>query len=222
MTRFSFSRVVSYSLLVVQYCQFSVPGLPPFSTPKKVSLFWSHLPWDLTWLFIPLFPDAFPVTVATFTGQSAEYYVRPSEYVVDLKEKISLAQGFPIAEQNLVFQQTSLVNSTTLSSCGVSRGAELTLMSVGTSTGTTTTTTTYFTSILNPSLSIAHFTLGLRLDSLLVGRAAPVSPPNQAHRQPLPPHLSHIVHVHDVPYEGFQMLLVYLYSRQLMEPPNCK
>ena len=157
------------------------------------------------------------------TGQSATYYIYPSEYVVDLKEKISLAQGYPISEQNLIFQEKALINSTTLSGCGISQASsELTLMLLGGSNTTTIhTTMTYFTSALNPSLSICHLNLGLRLDSLLMG-GAPVAPPNLAHRQPLPPHLSHIVHVYDIPHEGFQMLLIYLYSKNLMEPPNCK
>lgn len=164
--------------------------------------------------------DRFPVTIATIiTGQSTLYYVHPSEYVADLKEKISLAQGYPVAEQNLIFEDKPLINSTTLSSCGVSRLSVLTLMLVGSSTQTTTTT--YFTSVLNPSLSISHFSLGLRLDSL-VATSAPISPPNLANQRPLPPHLSHIVHVHDVPLESFQMLLVYLYCRNLVEPSNCE
>ena len=169
------------------------------------------------------FTDRFPVTVITaLTGQLSTYYVHPSEYVVDLKEKISLAQGYPISELNLIFQDKALVNSTTLSSCGVSRASsELTLMLLGGSNTTIHTTTTFFTSAINPSLSIGHLNLGLRLDSLLMG-GAPVAPPNLAHRQPLPSHLLHIVHVHDIPFEGFQMLLIYLYSKDLMEPPNCK
>ena len=174
--------------------------------------------------FIMIFTDRFPVTVVTaMTGQSATYHVHPSEYVVDLKEKISLAQGYPISELNLIFQDKALINSMTLSSCGVSRVAsELTLMLLGASNTTTIhTTTTFFTSAINPSLSISHLNLGLRLDSLLMG-GAPVAPPTLAHRQPLPSHLAHIVHVHDVPFDGFQMLLVYLYCKNLMEPPNRK
>ena len=164
--------------------------------------------------------DRFPVTVATIiTGQSTLYYVHPSEYVVDLKEKISLSQGYPVTEQNLIFEEKPLINSTTLRSCGVRRAAVLTLMLVGSSSQCTTTT--YFTSVLNPSLSISHFSLGLRLDSL-VANSAPTFPPNLANQCPLPPHLSHIVHVHDVPFEAFQMLLVYLYCRNLMESSNCK
>ena len=160
--------------------------------------------------------------VTSLTGQLSTYYVHPSEYVVDLKEKISLAQGYPISELNLIFQDKALINSTTLSSCGVSRAlSELTLMLLGGSNTTIHTMTTFFTSAINPSLSISHLNLGLRLDSLLMG-GAPVAPPNLAHRQPLPSHLSHIVHVHDVPFEGFQMLLIYLYSKNLMEPPNCR
>lgn len=80
---------------------------------------------------------------------------------------------------------------------------------------------TSLSSTLNPSLSIGHLNLGLRLDSLLMG-GAPVAPPGLAHRQPLPPHIYRIVHVHDVPQGGFQMLLVYLYSNNLMEPPDGK
>ncbi len=160
--------------------------------------------------------------VTALTGQSATYYVHPSEYVVDLKEKISLAQGYPISELNLIFQDKALINSMTLSSCGVSiASAELTLMLLGGSNTTIHTTMTFYTSTLNPALSISHLNLGLRLDSLLMG-GAPVAPPNLAPRQPLPPHLLHIIHVHDIPYEGFQMLLVYLYSKNLIEPPNCK
>lgn len=164
--------------------------------------------------------DRFPVTVAmTITGQSTLYYVHPSEYVVDLKEKISLAQGYSVTEQNLIFEEKPLIDSATLSSCGVGRAAVLILMLVGSSSQCTLTT--YFTSVLNPSLSISHFSLGLRLDSL-VANSAPISPPNLANQRPLPSHLSHIVHVHDVPFEAFQMLLVYLYCRNLMEPSNCK
>lgn len=156
------------------------------------------------------------------TRQSATYHVHPSEYVVDLKEKISLAQGYPISELNLIFQGKALVNSTTLSNCGVSRASsELTLMLLGGSNTTIYTSMTFFTSVINPALSISHLNLGLRLDSLLMG-GVPVAPPNLAHRQPLPSHLLHIVHVHDIPFDGFQMLLVYLYSKHLMEPPNCK
>lgn len=159
--------------------------------------------------------------VTALTGQSFTYYVHPSEYVVDLKEKISLSQGYPISELNLIFQDKALINSTTLTSCGVSRAlSELTLMLLGGS-NMTIDTVTFYTSTINPSLSISHLNLGLRLENLLMG-GAPMALPNLAHRQPLPPHLSHICHVHDIPYEGFQMLLIYLYSKNLMEPPNCE
>lgn len=139
--------------------------------------------------------------------------------MVDLKQKISLDQGYSVADQNLIFGEKSLINFTTLSSCGVIRESRLTLMLVGNST--TTETTSCVASHINPALSIGHLSLGLHLDSL-VGGGAPVSPTALARQHPVSSHISRIVHVHDVPYEGLRMLMVYLYCRDLVEPQNCE
>lgn len=157
--------------------------------------------------------------MVTITGQSTRYYVHPDEYVVDLKQKISLDQGYSVADQNLIFGEKSLINFTTLGSCGVIGESKLTLILVGNST--TTATTSCVASHINPALSIGHLSLGLRLDSL-VGGGAPVSPTALAREHPVSSHISRIVHVHDVPYEGFRMLAVYLYCRDLVEPQNCE
>ena len=159
--------------------------------------------------------------MATISGQSILYYVHPDEYVVDLKQKISLHQGYPVADQNLIFGDKPLVNFTTLSSCGIAGEPRLTLVLVGSSSSTSTTNCPA-THTVNPSLSIGHLSLGLRLDSL-VGGGSSVSPTALTQQQhPVPSHLSRIVHVHDVLYEGFKMFLVYLYCRDLLEPHNRK
>ena len=212
--------MVRCRLLVDRFWQSSASRLTRYSTQVKVRLLWLSKSNSGRHCSFPSHTDGFHITVATtITGQSTQYYVHPCEYVVDLKEKIFLGQGYPIAEQNLIFEEKPLINSTTLSSCGVNKAALLTLMLVGTSASCAPTA--YSTPVINPSLSIAHLSLGLRLDSL-VADSAPVSPPDVAQLRTVPSHLCHIVHVHDVPYEAFQMLLVYLYCRDVMEPSNCK
>ena len=137
---------------------------------------------------------------------------------MDLKEKISLSQGHPIAAQNLIFEEKPLINSTTLHSCGVYPEAQLTLMVVGTSGSIATSTVGESLFSLNPSLLITHFSLNIKLDILTSDgeQAVHCNPAQQQER--LPPHVSNIVHVYDVPFEAFQALLVYLYSGNLLLP----
>ena len=73
--------------------------------------------------------------------------------------------------------------------------------------------TTYFTSSISPALSIAHLTLGLGLEQLGGVQRSPLQPP----KMPLPPHITHILHIYDVPSTGFEMFVKYLYSGELTE-----
>lgn len=150
------------------------------------------------------------MNIATLSGNVAQFFVRPSELVADLKEKLSLTQGIPVPEQRLVFMNDEIHNPTTISACGIVAGSTVHLVLVV--SGTTTHTTSYFTSALNPALSISHLSLKLGLEQLVSTQHTPLHQPPKV---PLPPHIIHIVHVYDVPSDGFWMLLRYLYSGEL-------
>ncbi len=141
-----------------------------------------------------------------------QVFVRAGEMVQDLKEKISLAQGTPVLEQRLIYMDAELHNEQTLASCGVSAGATVHLVLVVPATTPGSFLTTFFTSMVSPSLSIAHLTLGVGLDRLAAPQASPHHHPP---RVPLPPHITHIVHVYDVPSDGFRAFVRYLYSGEL-------
>lgn len=138
--------------------------------------------------------------------------MRPSDLVVDLKQKISLSEGVSIPEQQLLLDQNELWNETVIGQTGIQDGSLLHLMLV-TPPLDLSQQTSYFTSCVNPSLSITHFKLGLNLEQL-VGVASPRLRPL---RQPLPPHIYHIVHMYDVPYHAWVELMYYLYSTQLTQ-----
>ena len=144
--------------------------------------------------------------------------------MADLKEKISLSEGVPvpdqrlillsegvrIPDQRLIFMQNELLNNTTITQAGIQEDSKLLLV---VTSSTTPQQTSYFTSCVNPSLSVAHFSLGLGLEQLLpVNKSSPhLRPP----RLPLPPHICHTVHVNDVPFHGWTVFIRYLYCRQL-------
>ena len=154
--------------------------------------------------------EPFLVNIATLSGNLAQFFVRPSELVADLKEKLTLAQGIPIPEQRLVFMNNEIHNSSTISACGIVAGSTIHLVLVV--SAATTHTTSYFTSALNPALSISHLSLKLGLEQLVSTQRTPLHQPPKV---PLPPHIMHIVHVYDVPSDGFLLLLRYLYSGEL-------
>lgn len=145
------------------------------------------------------------------SGQLYQFFVRPGELVADLKEKISLAQGIPIIEQRLVFMQNELHNQSSFRNCGVVAGSTLHLVLVASVLGPQATS--YFTSVVNPALSISHFNLGLGLERLVT--APPSSSLHHPPKVPLPPHITHILHLYDIPSEGFKMFVQFLYSREL-------
>lgn len=153
------------------------------------------------------------VNVSTLSGSVVSVFVRAEELVRDLKEKVSLCHGTPVREQRLVFMDCELQNEQTLGSCGITAGTTLHLVLVAPPATTPGgLPTTYFTSVVNPSLSISHLTLGLGLDQLTPPQTAPHHRPA---RLPLPPHIAHIVHVYDVPLDGFRAFVKYLYSGEL-------
>lgn len=131
--------------------------------------------------------------------------------MIDLKEKISLSEGVPIPEQQLVYVQDELQNKTAIKETGIEEGSTIHLVLIAPTAGPQQTS--YFTSCSNPSLSVARFRLGLGLEQLLpVGRLSPcLRPP----RLPLPPHTCHIVHMYDIPYPAWEVFVQYLYSRHL-------
>ena len=158
--------------------------------------------------------EPYLVNVVTLSGQTSQFFVRTSELVADLKEKVTLSQGIPTPEQRLVFLQNELQNESSLGSCGVGVGATVHLVLIA--SAMSSQTTSYFSSMISPSLSITHFTLGLGLDRLTNTQRTPHQPP----RIPLPPHISHIVHLYDVPAQGFKVFVKYLYSMQLVDDSN--
>ena len=162
--------------------------------------------------------DPFPVNVSSLSGHTSQFFVRRSELVADLKERIALAQGVPILEQRLVFMQNELQNETPINQTGLETGSTLHLVLVA-PTGSSQPTS-YFSSSVSPSLSVTHFRLGLGLEQLLpVGQSSlHLRPPHL----PLPPHLCHIVHMHDVPSPAWKVFVYYLYCRQLSEQGRLK
>ena len=154
--------------------------------------------------------EPFPVNIATLSGQMIQLFARPSELVADLKEKLSLAQGISVAEQRLVFMNNEIHDLSTITTCGVGTGATVHLVLVA--AASPTPSTCYFTSVSNPALSISHLSLGLGLEQLASTQRNPLHQPPKV---PLPPHITHIVHIHDIPSEGFKLFLRYLYSGEL-------
>lgn len=154
--------------------------------------------------------EPFPVNIGTLSGQTMQFFVRPSELVADLKEKLSLAQGISVAEQRLVFMNNEIHDLSTIATCGVGTGATVHLVLVA--AASPTPSTCYFTSVSNPALSISHLSLGLGLEQLASTQRNPLHQPPKV---PLPPHITHIVHIHDIPSEGFKLFLRYLYSGEL-------
>ena len=151
------------------------------------------------------------MNVTTLSGNISRVFVRSSELIRDLKEKLSLSQGTPVEDQRLVFMQLELQNEQTLGSCGVCEGSTVHQVLVAPVAGGNQMTT-YFTSVISPSLSISHLTLGLGLNRLITPQSSPLHHPL---RVPLPPHIAHIVHVYDIPSVGFKAFVRYLYSGQL-------
>ena len=135
--------------------------------------------------------------------------------MADLKEKISLSEGIAISEQRLVFMQSELQNETEIKQNGIGDGSTVHLTLVAPTTTQQEQDIQYFTSCVSPSLSLAHFRLGLGLEQLLPGGG--VSPQPRPPRLPLPPPISHIVHMYDVPFSAWTVFLRYLYCRQLSE-----
>ena len=143
-------------------------------------------------------------------GHASKVFARPSELVLDLKQKRALSENVSLPEQQLVFEQSELRNENVLGRTGLREGSRVHLTLATPPLGHPQQTT-YFTSCVKPSLSITHVQLGLGLEQL-VGVA---SPRHRPLRVPLTPHIFHRVHVYDVPYHAWVALSYYLYSRQL-------
>ena len=160
--------------------------------------------------------DLFVVNVSTLSGHTSRFFVRPTELVVDLKEKISLVEAVPVPGQRLFFNQSELGNKTRFNQTGIGDGSVVHLVVTPPAPcQPEQQQTMYFTSSVSPSLSIHHLYLGLGLDRLIpMGGASPsLRPP----RLPLPPHICHIVHMYDVPHPAWAAFVHYLYSQQLRE-----
>ena len=155
------------------------------------------------------------VNVATVSGHCSRFFVRPSELVVDLKQKISLTEAVSIPDQRLFLDRTELQNEIPINRTGMADGGVVHLVLTP---PTNTHQTVFFTSYVNPSLSIHHLFLRLGLEQLLpVGGASPsLRPP----RVPLPPHICHIVHMYNVPYPAWAAFARYLYSQDLRKGIN--
>lgn len=149
--------------------------------------------------------EPYPVTVVTLTGASCMLLVRGSELVTDLKLKISLRLGVTTREVQLIHQQDTLNDYMSLRQQGILPGSSVHLVLV--SNEEPLSEVTYIGPVTNPTLSIAHLQLGLGLEKLWHS-----PPPDHGSRAHLPPHLQHIVHVHDVPYQTMIVVLKYLYS----------
>ena len=137
----------------------------------------------------------------------------PSEIVADLKEKLAILQKVPVHQQRLVFKQSVLENPYRLGSSGVCSGSTVNL--VLDTTATVAAASVKFTApSVSPALSISHFSIKLPLSQLC---DRPLHPPSP-HLSPitLPPSALHLLHIYDVPSDGFIMFLKYLYSRQLV------
>ena len=145
--------------------------------------------------------------MVTLTGRSSQYHVRYSEYVTDLKERLSLTQGIPVEEQRLVYLNNELVDTVTISDCGVQPGATIHLVLI-----TTVEPRPPPLALPGPSpwLSIAHLRveLGLERFQQLTSLQAPPTPT-------LPRHTAHILHIYDIPREGFQLFIRLLYTGQV-------
>lgn len=164
----------------------------------------------------------YPVKVSTLTGQTSEFLVRGDELVLDLKEKICLVHGIPVHEQRIVFKQQELQDSSSFVESEVQSGSTLHLVLVMTEAelvdSAPVPTTTFRCPNMTPTLSIHHFRVGFSPEQL--SHCASLQPtPLQPHPQctSLPSHLTHIVHVYDVPYSALWSFLRYLHCRALQE-----
>ena len=151
--------------------------------------------------------EPFLVTVVTLTGRSCSFHVRCSEYVADLKERLSLTQAIPVDQQRLIHLNTELIDTATIADSGIEQGATIHLVLI--------TTVESHTPLLalpghTPWLSIAHLKLGLGLDQLEVPSSTKVTP-----HTTLPSHTCHILHIYDIPRAGFELFVRLLYCGQL-------
>ena len=159
--------------------------------------------------------DPFPVTVATLTGRNSLFLVRPSEYVVDLKEKVSLSQAIPVSEQRLVHLNNELPDTATIVSCGIEAGSTIHLVLIATQVNPITVCPLTLLCTV-PSLSISHMRVGLGLENFSQMNTS-LAPPTTV----LPTNTGHILHVYDTPREGFELLVKWLYTGQLFNEGMC-
>lgn len=145
-------------------------------------------------------------------GDVLQCYGRPSELVIDLKEKVSLATGLPVIEQILLFRDCELSNQNTLESSGVGRSATVHLAMA---TSSSTSPLPQALSSVNATLSITHLQLNLGLMQLVGSGVATHPHPPSLH---LPLHTLHIAHLYDVPSVGMRAFVGFLYSGSLDLP----
>lgn len=159
--------------------------------------------------------DLFPVTVATLTGRNSLFLVRLSEYVADLKEKISLSQAIPISEQRLVHQNNDLPDTATIASCGIEAGSTIHLVLIVNQVNPVTVCPLTLLCTV-PAISIGHMKVGLGLENFYQMNTSLVTTSTV-----LPTHTGHVLHVYDTPREGFELLVKWLYTGQLFNEGMC-
>ena len=149
------------------------------------------------------------VRVSVPSGQNSDFMVRGGELVRDLKQKICLAHSVPMEQQRLVFKQQVLPDSSTFQSVGILSGAALNLV-LDTNSAPAIN---YTCPSATPTLSIHHFFIGLNAQQLSYFPQPPqgATPSHVA----LPPHTTHLVHMHDTQHAGIKMFLQYLYTHKL-------
>ncbi len=147
------------------------------------------------------------MTVVTLTGRSCSFHVRSSEYIADLKERLSLTQSIPVDEQRLIHLNNELIDTVTIAESGIEQGATIHLVLI-------TTVEPHTPSLALPGhtpwLSIAHLRLGLGLNQLEVPSSTQVTP-----HTTLPSHTCHILHIYDIPRAGFELFVRLLYCGNL-------
>lgn len=151
--------------------------------------------------------EPFPVSVVTLTGNSCCVHVRESEYVADLKEKLSLTRGIPVEEQRLIHSNGELADTATIAASGILRGATIHLV-----LNTTVESTVPLLALPShtPWLSVAHLRVGLGLERFGQMTSMQVTTPTT-----LPLHTSHILHIYDVPRSGLELFVRSLYCGYL-------
>ena len=154
--------------------------------------------------------DPFLAHVKTLMGNTYPVWMRPSELVMDLKEKVYLQQGIPVCNQKLFYNNCEIGDGFSMQACNISLGSTVHIVLTGSSTLEAQHHSSNAFSA--PLMTISHLQLSLgleRLESAFGGVPSAVPP------APIPPQVTHVVHVHDVPCDGLRLFLQYLYTGRL-------